>query len=58
MRQPGDAKSRRGTEANFELGYKQDDFALTEAIWDEQRSKFMAIISKNDPINGVIDIPV
>lgn len=45
-------------QVHLDLAYKQDDFALTESVWDKDKTKVEKIIEKNDTIFKVIDIPV
>ena len=46
------------SDVHLDFFYKQDDFALTETIWDRVKDDVTKAIGKNDIINDVIDIPV
>ena len=47
------------TIVRLELHYKQDDYSISEPLWDRAKDDILRAISNNrDIIDGPIDIPV
>lgn len=52
------SKKSNVTQVHVDLFYKQDDFALTESMWDLFKDQVIGVIRANGIINGPIVIPV
>lgn len=52
------SQKQQVTDVHLDFLYKQDDFALTETIWNRVKDDVTKAIGKNDIINDVFEIPV
>lgn len=52
------SQKKQVSDVHLDFFYKQDDFALTETIWNKVKNDVTKAIGQNDVINDVIDIPV